>query len=83
MSDVGWLREVGGLMSERCLMSDVGCLSFAAFVSLLTSAIILLTCLLQEVIIEFDYSVAEGEAFILYSIGNLTHVRSIDVRWKM
>ena len=35
------------------------------------------------VIIEFYDSVAEGEAFILYSIGNLTHVRSIDVRWKM
>ena len=34
-------------------------------------------------IIEFYDSVAEGEAFCLYGIGNLTHVRSIDVRWKM
>ena len=29
----------------------------------------------QQIVIQFDDSVAEGEALRLYSIGNLTHIR--------
>lgn len=59
-------------------MSDVGCLSFIASVSPLTSAIIPLAgSLLQQIVIQFDDSVTEGEAFVLDCIADLTHaVRS-------
>ncbi|WP_255405829.1 hypothetical protein [Prevotella sp. tf2-5] len=61
-------------------MSDVGCLSFIASVSPLTSAIIPLAgSLLQKVVIQPYDSVAEGEAFRLYSFANFAH----EVRWKM
>jgi hypothetical protein len=49
------------------MMSDVGCLSFTAFVSLLTSAIIPLAgSLLQQKIIELNYSIAKSQTFGLY-----------------
>ena len=61
-------------------MSDVGCLSFIASVSPLTSAIIPLAgSLLQKVVVQLDDSVAEGKAFRLDCITNLAH----EVRWKM
>jgi hypothetical protein len=34
--------------------------------------------LLKQEIIELDYAVAEGEAFFVYSVGDLAH----DGRWK-
>ena len=43
----------------------------------LTFAIILLTGLLQQVVIQFYNAVAKGEAFLLYGFADLTHaVRS-------
>lgn len=64
--------------NATCLMSDVGGLRVTASVSLLTSAFRLLVGrLLQQIIIEFNDSVAEGEAFLLYGFVDLTHtVRS-------
>jgi len=65
MFDVGCLREVGGLMAE-------GRFTFSYFIPL-TSAIILLTCLLQQVVIQLDYAVAKGKAFRLYRIAYFAH----------
>ena len=55
-------------------MSDVGCLSFTAFVSLLTSAIIPLAgSLLQQVVIQLYDPVAKGEAFVLDCVSDGAH----------
>ena len=68
-------------------MSDVGCLSFAALVRLLTSAIRLLQArLLQQIVIEFNYSIAKCEAFCLNSLCKVTHgelrAKNYEVRRK-
>ena len=52
---------------------------FAAAIILLTSYIILQTCLLKQVIIQFDYTVAKSEAFGLDGFANFAH----DKRWLM
>ena len=46
---------------------------FAAAIILLTSYIILQTCLLKQVVVEFDYPVAKGQTFCLYGIGDFTY----------
>lgn len=63
-------------------MAEVGCLSFIASVSPLTSAIIPLAgSLLQQIIIQFDNAVTKGQALRLYGIGDFTH--DIDVWYLM
>ena len=46
---------------------------------LLTSCIILLTCLLQQIVIQFDYSISKCEAFVLDCVSYATHAS----RWMM
>ena len=65
MFDGWWLREVGCLMAE-------GWFSFPHTI-LLTSCIILLTCLLQQIVIQFYDSITEGEAFSLYCFAYFAH----------
>ena len=56
------------------MMLEVGCLSFIASVSPLTSAIIPLAgSLLQQIVIKFYYAVAEGEALRLYRFAYFAH----------